>query len=109
MHQFTRLCGMTRVPAEFADTLEQDQSSKHCAVLRDGAIVVVQVYDAAGAPLNLAQLKSQLATAIDLVSVGYLDDQRLENDDAHCNTSLLTSMDRDEWAAQRRRTVALVG
>lgn len=101
MYQFTRVFGMTRVPAEGSDVLQQASESKHIALLRDGAIVIVPVYDAVGKPLTLAQLKTQLSNALDLASLGFLDDQRIENDAAHSHASLLTSMDRDDWAAQR--------
>ncbi|KAL1525325.1 hypothetical protein AB1Y20_020186 [Prymnesium parvum] len=101
MHQFTRIFGMTRVPVEGMDTLQQQADSKHIAVLRDGAIVAVPVYTAAGQPLSLDQLKTQMAAALELASLGFLDDQQVEDNPAHSNASVLTAMNRDEWAAER--------
>ena len=60
MHQFTRLFGVTRVPAEGADLLVQEAGSKHIVILRDGAAVAMDIYDVVGKPLSMAQLKTQL-------------------------------------------------
>ena len=101
MHQFSRLFGMTRVPAEGADTLEQVPDSKHIVVMRDGALVYVPVYDNSGKPFRLASLKAMLQQAIDVASPGVLEDVAKEADAAHTNTSVLTALPRDQWAAER--------
>ncbi len=101
MHQFSRVFGMTRVPCEGADTLEQHPHSRHIAVLRSGAVVTVSLYDARGVPLTLPVLVAQLRRALALADAGYLEDPAVESDDAHGNASLLTALPRDEWAARR--------
>ena len=112
MHQFTRVFGMTRVPAQGADELIQASESRHIAVMRDGAILIVDVYDAAGKPLPLLQLREAMAAALALADSSYeLEDQRGSGKDAkdgsvtgtRVNASLLTALGRDEWAAERAK------
>mmetsp|Transcript_77960 Transcript_77960/g.154932 ORF Transcript_77960/g.154932 Transcript_77960/m.154932 type:complete len:549 (-) Transcript_77960:374-2020(-) len=110
MHQFLRVFGMTRVANEGADQLVQVSDSRHIALLRDGAVVVVPIYDAAGQPLSVPQLKAQLCATLALVDTSQLEDQAAEYgalsrdgsaEGSRCNTSLLTGLDRDVWASQR--------
>jgi hypothetical protein len=110
MHQFTRVFGMTRVPAEGADELVQASDSRHIAVMRDGAVLIVDVYDERGAPLSVEALRASLAAALRLNDTSCLEDPTVEVgkvgkdgslSGARCNTSLLTALSRDEWAAER--------
>lgn len=78
---------------------------------RLAAVVTVEVYDPEGAPLDFAQLRSVLSAALDLAdSHSSLEDQQAEagisakdgsSRGTHLNASLLTALNRDEWAAQR--------
>lgn len=112
MHQFTRIFGMTRVPQNSADELVQVADSRHIAVMRDGAILVVDVYDSTGAPLGIAELRAALASALKMADDAYeLESQLVEGGKedkkdgsvvgSHTNTSLLTALNRDTWAAER--------
>ena len=111
MHQFTRVFGMTRVPAEGADLLVQSPDSRHIALMRDGAILIVDVYDEAGQPLPFPRLRAALGAALELADAAYcLEDQGIEAGIAakdgsltgtHVHTSVLTALGRDEWAEQR--------
>jgi hypothetical protein len=101
MHQFARCFGMTRVPGEGADTLQQAHDSRHVAVLRGGAVVAVPVYDSAGRPLSLEALHAQLVACVELLDVSLLEDPTHEPDAARNHASLLTALPRDEWAAER--------
>ena len=95
MHQFLRVFGMTRVPKEGQDELVQDPDSQHIVIMRESAMVAVPIYTAAGAPLSLEQLQAQLVHALALA-----ERPLLEQSD-HEPLSVLTSLPRDEWAAQR--------
>ena len=95
MHQFLRVFGMTRVPKEGQDELVQDADSQHIVIMRESAMVAVPLYSAAGAPLSLQELQAQLARALALA-----ERPLLEQCD-HDPLSVLTSLPRDEWAAQR--------
>ena len=115
MHQFTRVFGMTRVPAEGADELVQEPDSQHIALMRDGAIVTVNVYDG-GRPLPFAKLRAALGAALSLADAkSSLEDQETEGGAAskdgtlkgtHLNTSLLTALNRDTWAKERQGLLA---
>ena len=116
MHQFSRVFGMTRVPAEGADKLVQASDSRHIALMRDGAIVAVDVYDSKGKPLPFGKLRAALGAALEAADAAYcLEDQAVESGEArkdgtlrgtHVNTSLLTALNRDSWAAQRAALLA---
>jgi carnitine O-acetyltransferase len=95
MHQFLRVFGMTRVPKEGQDELVQDGDSQHIVIMRESAMVAVPIYTAAGAPLSLQQLQAQLVQALALAERPLLEQRD------HEPLSVLTSLPRDEWAAQR--------
>ena len=65
--------------------------------------MAVDIFDSAGKPLGLQQLKQQVQAALDAASLGYLDDQSIGAGDAHSNVSLLTALGRDDWASERDR------
>uniref|UniRef100_A0A7S0IZG6 Choline/carnitine acyltransferase domain-containing protein n=1 Tax=Calcidiscus leptoporus TaxID=127549 RepID=A0A7S0IZG6_9EUKA len=97
MHQFTRVFGMTRVPGEGCDSLEQKAASRHCAVLRRGQIFEVKLYATDGEAHDLRTLQSLISEVLAVA-----DDNLFEQaDDAP--VSVLTSTDRDRWAAERAR------
>ena len=110
MHQFTRVFGMTRVPKEGADQLVQVPDSRHVAVMRNGGVLIVPVYDASGQPLPLAHLKASLRAALDFADAYELEDQKVEQgrvakdgsaEGTRLNVSLLTALNRDVWARIR--------
>ena len=111
MHQFTRVFGMTRVPQEGSDELVCAHDSKHIAVMRDGGIVTIDVCDANGTPLPLEEMRSVLSAALDVADSGaILESIAVEGGTpqkdgslhgAKVNTSLLTALNRDQWAAER--------
>lgn len=74
MHQFTRVFGMTRVPAEGSDLLVQAPASRHVVVLRKNAIYSMPLYKQSGEPLGLGELQAQLAAVIDLDAVNILEE-----------------------------------
>ena len=117
MHQFTRIFGMTRVPATDADELVQKADSRHVAVMRDGAIIILDVYSAAGAPLGIPELRAALTAALAMADAAYeLENQASEGGKedkrdgsvvgTHTNTSLLTALDRNVWATERAALLA---
>ncbi len=115
MHQFTRVFGMTRVPGEGADELVQQSDSKHVAVLRNGAVLIVRVYDGAGRPMPLPQLKAVLRATLELADRSQLEDQGVEQGKmgkdgtvvgSRTDVSLLTALNREQWAAERAALLA---
>ncbi|KOO34715.1 carnitine o-acetyltransferase [Chrysochromulina tobinii] len=115
MHQMTRIFGMTRVPAEGADELVQVPDSKHIAVLRNGAVLIVRIYDGAGQPLPLPQLKALLHATLELADRSQLEDQSIEQGKiakdgtvvgSRTDVSLLTALNRDVWAKEREALLA---
>ena len=99
MHQFTRVFGMTRVPKETCDALVQDAHSRHIIILRKGVLISLELYGANGTPLTLVQLQIALQAALRLADTAILE----QHDSS--NLSVLTSMDRDRWAAERLRLI----
>ena len=100
MHQFLRVFGTTRVPQEGQDEIVQVADSQHIIIMRENAMVSVPLYTAAGAPLSLRQLQAQLARALELAAPPLLE--KSDNEPL----SVLTSLPRDEWAAQRTSLLA---
>jgi len=100
MNQFTRVFGMTRVPAEGSDNLVQASDSKHVVVLRKNAMYSMPLYRRSGEPLSLGELQAQIAAVLNLDAVNILE----EVDDPPI--SLLTSLNRDEWAAEHTQLLA---
>ena len=96
MHQFTRVFGMTRIPKDGCDELQQTSDARHIVVMRRGAIYKMVIYDDDGYPLPLSTLQAQLETIMEMSRTIF------ESEDEP-PISVLTSMERDEWASERER------
>ena len=77
MNQFTRVFGMTRVPAEGSDNLVQASDSKHVVVLRKNAMYSMPLYRRSGEPLSLGELQAQIAAVLNLDAVNILEEVSL--------------------------------
>ena len=94
MSQYPWLFASTRLPTPRADTLVISSAAlSHIVVLRGGIIYRVNVLDASGRPLPLAQVHAQMLGVATAAATP-----------ASSNPGVLTTMARDDWTAARVRS-----
>ncbi|XP_052865340.1 carnitine O-palmitoyltransferase 2, mitochondrial [Anopheles cruzii] len=98
MSQYQGLFGGTRIPEQGKDRIYRNETSRHVLVLRRGNMYAVDVLDEAGNIEQPATLMSRLERV--------LNDQRSLAADP---LGLLTTENRDTWAAARNHLAQLTG
>jgi len=94
MDQYTRLFGTTRVPQEGEDIIETHSDSRHVVIFRDDHVFSVTPYHDDGTVFSVAEAAALLQAVLD-ASSSVLEETE------EPSVSVLTSMQRDRWAAVR--------
>lgn len=94
MDQYSRIFGTTRVPQEGEDVIETHSDSRHVVIFRDDHVFSVTPYHPDGSVYSVPEAAALLQAVLD-ASSSVLEERE------EPSVSVLTSMERDRWAAVR--------